>query len=134
MIPSGMNLPICFIDNTMNRAKIVDYYVNKLDEPSFEIYQVRQELEKNNVDEEEIRIIIRLVDSELQRRLLTKTENKRLNDVVWIGVVFTALGVGITIGTYTGVIDMGDHFLITYGPFLAGLSILFGGLAKQMHR
>jgi hypothetical protein len=115
----------------MDRVKIVNYFIDKIEDKNFEIHQVRQELEKNNLDEEEIRIIVRLVDNELQRRLLLNTENKRSNDLIWIGLILTAIGMGITIGTYTGIINMGDHFLITYGPFLGGLSILFGGLARS---
>jgi hypothetical protein len=34
----------------MSRAKIIDYYLAKLNEADFEIYRVRQELEKNSVD------------------------------------------------------------------------------------
>jgi len=43
------------------------------------------------------------------------------------GAVLTFIGVGITLGTYTGLIDMGDSFLIVYGPFFGGISILFAG-------
>ncbi|MBX2967025.1 MAG: hypothetical protein KF845_12845 [Cyclobacteriaceae bacterium] len=36
-----------------------------------------------------------------------------------------------TIGTYTGLIEMGDYFSLTYGPILGGLSILFYGLGRR---
>jgi hypothetical protein len=75
-----------------------------------------------------------LVDNELQRRLTTRTENKKSNNLVWVGIVVTTIGAGVTIGTYTGIINMGDHFLITYGAFLGGLSILVTGLARKRIR
>ncbi len=115
----------------MSRAKIVDYYIQKLDNKDFEIYDVRKELEKNNVGEEEIKVIVRLVDNELQRHLRTKTNNDRSNDWVWIGSILTVVGAGVTIATYTGIINMGNSFLIVYGPFLGGLSILLGGIARR---
>lgn len=115
----------------MDRAKIVDYYIQKIENKDFEIYQVREELTKNNFEEEEIKIIVRLVDNELQRRLRTKASDSNSNELIWIGATLTAIGAGVTIATYTGIIDMGNSFLITYGPFLGGLSILLGGFAKK---
>lgn len=115
----------------MDRAKIVDYYIQKIENKEFEIYQVREELTKNNFEEEEIRIIVRLVDNELQRRLHTKSNDSSSNELIWIGTILTIVGAGITIATYTGIIDMGNSFLITYGPFLGGLSILMGGIARK---
>ncbi len=115
----------------MDRAKIVDYYIQKIENKDFEIYQVREELTKNNFEEEEIKIIVRLVDNEVQRRLRVKSGDSRSNELILIGSILTAFGAGITLATYTGIIDMGNSFLITYGPFLGGLSILFGGFAKK---
>lgn len=114
-----------------DRAKIVDYYLQKLDDPNFEITQVRADLERNNFDEEQIRIIVRLVDNELQRRVLTSARSSRAVEWVWVGAILTALGAGITIATYVGIIDMGDSFMLVYGPFLGGLAILFAGLARK---
>lgn len=118
----------------MNRAQIVDYFFSKLDDKDFTISQVRQELENKNWDEEEIKVVVQLVDRELQGRLLAKSENSKSSDLVWIGSILTAIGAGITIGTYIGLINMGDHYLITYGPFLGGVSILFSGLAANRTR
>ena len=92
---------------------------------------VREDLERNNVEEAEIRVIVRLVDSELQLRLLTKTTNEKSVGLIWIGATLAALGAAITIGTYTGLIDMGNSFLMMYGPFLGGMPILLGGLGRK---
>lgn len=114
-----------------DRAKIVNYYLQKIKDKDFEILDVRRDLERNSFDEEEIKIIVRLVDSELQRKLLTAEDNKKAIDLVLVGGVITLVGLIITVGTYTGVINMGGSFLIVYGPFFGGLSILFAGLAKR---
>lgn len=115
----------------MSRAKIIDYYLEKLRTPGFEFHQIRQELEANNVDEEEIRAIVRVIDNELQRQTITKSENNYSKELIWAGAVVTILGAFITIGTYTGIINSGNSYIIAYGPFLGGLSILFTGLAKR---
>jgi hypothetical protein len=113
------------------RTKIVDFYLKKIADKDFEISDVRKDLERNSIDEDEIKVIVKLVDNELQRKLLTETENKRATDLVYVGAVITLIGLFITVGTYTGLIPMGDSFLIVYGPFLGGLSILFMGLARK---
>lgn len=115
----------------MHRAKIVDYYIEKINDKDFSILGVRQELEKNNLDEQEIKIIVRLVDNELQRRLTTRTTSNNSKELIWFGGIITVAGLIVTIGTYTGLIRMGNYFLLAYGPILSGLSILFYGLGKR---
>lgn len=115
----------------MTRAQIVDYYIEKSRNEGFELDQIRKDLQTRNIPEEEIRAIVRLVDSEIQRELLTKSSNSKSNEILWAGVALTIIGAGITIGTYTGLIAMGDSFLIVHGPFFAGLSLVAGGLAKK---
>jgi|SRR5690606_15753971 len=114
-----------------DRAKIIDHYLQQLDNPDFEITQVRADLERNNFDEEEIRVIVRLVDNELQRRQLTGSRNKQAGELIYVGGILTALGAGFTIATYTGLINMGNSFLLVYGPFLGGLSILVAALTRK---
>jgi hypothetical protein len=115
----------------MERAKIVDHFLAKVSEKDFNIYEVRQELEKHNFEEAEIKQIVRIVDNELQKIHLIKSHNKKANDLMWVGGILTAIGAGVTLGTYTGLLPMGNSFLITYGPFLGGLSIFFGAMAKK---
>lgn len=124
-------MPIPTVTHTTDRSKIVAHYLQQIENPDFQIAQIRRDLEGNNFDEEEIRTIVRLVDSELQRRLLATTRKRKAGDLVYIGGILTAIGAGITIATYTGLIDMGDSFLIIYGPFLGGLSILFAALTQK---
>lgn len=115
----------------MNKSKIIEYYLNKLKTPGFEFHHIRQELQTNKVDEEEIRVIVRIIDNELQRQTLTKTVNNYSKELIWVGTIVTLLGAFITIGTYTGIINSGNSYIIAYGPFLGGLSVLFAGLAKR---
>lgn len=109
---------------------MVDFFLQKIDDKTFEISGVRKELERNKIDEEEIRIIVKLVDEELQRRLLASSSHKRSQEIVYAGAALTLVGVLITLGTYTGVIEMGHSFLVVYGPFLGGLSMMVVGLAR----
>lgn len=110
----------------MNKDLRVEYYLDKLQNSNFELHHIRKELEIKNIPDEEIRAIVKQVDEELQRTALTKASKGRVKEILLSGIISTVFGAGITIGTYLGVIDMGDSFLVVYGPFFAGLSITIG--------
>lgn len=75
----------------MNRTKIVDYYVNKLSD-NFDISIVRSGLEQQSVKEDEIKTIVRLVDNELQKRLLRKRKDNARNNFLIVGIFLYVLG------------------------------------------
>ncbi|MEO9482859.1 MAG: hypothetical protein ABJG47_05410 [Ekhidna sp.] len=115
----------------MSRAGLVDHYIKESHKPGFEIDQIRKELESKEVPEEEIRTIFRLVDSEMQRKVLVKETRNRSKEYVGVGAVLTLIGLGITIGTYTGMVSMGNSFLLMYGPIIAGFSFMIGGWVES---
>lgn len=120
-----------YFSSDMSRAKIIDYYLEKSQREGFELDEIWRDLTKNNVDEEEIRIIVRLVDNEMQRRMFHNSDGKQSNNLIWIGLILTVVGASITIGTFTGLLNTGRSFILAYGPFLVGLSILARGIAKK---
>ncbi|MDN4164066.1 hypothetical protein QWY31_01065 [Cytophagales bacterium LB-30] len=109
----------------MDRVQIVDFYINRIANEKFEIDQVRKDLEANNFEEEEIKIIVRLVDNELQRRLLKKGNDESRIELSGVGVILTSLGAAIMFLSYLGVIDSGHSRIWDMAPLLSGLSILF---------
>ena len=115
----------------MNEENLVKYYLERSENKDFQINQIRKELEPKGVSDEEIRIIVRIVDNAVQRRELNQSSNLKANEIAIAGGVLTLIGAGITVATYTGIIDMGNSFLIVYGPFFGGLSLLIMGLAKR---
>lgn len=117
----------------MSRAKIIDHYILEAQNPGFEIDTIIRELSEKNVDHEEIQIIVRVVDNEIQRNVLIKTANDKSKELILVGLVLAVIGGGITIGTYTGLINLGNTFLLAYGPFFAGVSIMLTGLAKKKY-
>ncbi|KYG75074.1 hypothetical protein EV198_0394 [Roseivirga ehrenbergii] len=115
----------------MSRAKLIDYYIEKSQSPDFQIDQIRKELEPNNIPEEDIRAIVKLVDNHILNSAFTKNSKNRSTELIIAGAILALLGVGVTIATYTGLINLGDNFLVVYGPFFGGVSMLFGGLAQR---
>lgn len=115
----------------MRRTRLIDYYIEKSQDSDFEINQIRKELELQKLPDEEIRIIVKLVDNAIQKKALAKSLDSEGNELIIAGAVLIIVGIGITIGTYSGLINMGESFLIVYGPFLGGFSMLLGGLAQR---
>lgn len=114
-----------------DRKKLADFFIEKLKSSEMDIYHARQEMMKNNIPEDDIKAIMRILDREIIQIEIIKLENKRARDLILIGYVLTGIGLIITIGTFVGFIPMGDSFLLTIGPLAGGLSILFSGLAKR---
>ncbi|MEQ9304280.1 MAG: hypothetical protein RJQ14_10225 [Marinoscillum sp.] len=117
----------------MSRAKLIDYYIAESRNPNFQIDQIRKDLEKKGIADKEIKVIVRLVDNAIQNAALHKTTRNRSNELLIAGGVLTLIGAGITVGTYTGLINMGDSFLVVYGPFLGGASMVLGGLTRKRY-
>lgn len=115
----------------MSRAKLIDYYIEKSQSQDFQIDQIRKELEPNNIPEEDIRAIVKLVDNHILNSAFTKNSKNKSTELIIAGTILALLGVGVTIATYTGLINLGDNFLVVYGPFFGGVSMIFGGLAQR---
>ena len=111
----------------MSRAGLVDHYIAKSQKEGFEIDQIRKELEPQGVSEEDISAIVRLVDNEIQKRAINTSVGNKSKELMGIGAVLTAVGLGITIATYTGVIQMGNSFMLMYGPIIGGISLFLTG-------
>lgn len=117
------------------KEEIINYYFQRFEEKDFEISQVRRDLEKRNIEPEEIKNMVRIVEDEFQRYIKFKSEKAKGNGMVWMGVFLMIVGVGVTFLSYRGIIDLGNRFtLFSYGPFLGGLSLIFIGRSKRLRR
>jgi hypothetical protein len=115
----------------MDRKQRIDHYIQRLSDKNFEIYDVRRELEQQKVEEEEIKIIVRAVDTELQARLLKSAnpDHTALFNRMGIILVLTALALGV--GALVGIINAGVFFIFAYGSFFSGISVLLFGIFKR---
>lgn len=109
------------------RSKIVNFYLEKVSEKGFEISDVRKDLERNNFEEEEIRMIVRLVDEEMQAQLLTAANTNRATTLIYAGVVTILIGLVFVIGPSLRV----QSRVIDYSILVMGTGLLFTGLAKR---
>lgn len=115
----------------MDRQQRIDFYINKLSEKGFEIYHVRRELEAQNVDEQEIKAIVRAVDEELQKRLVLNAEKDHAASFTRYGIVLTAIGGVLLALSATKIIYFGENIYIGYVPFFIGLGMIVVGLLRK---
>lgn len=128
---AGYKFKIFASSPNMDRKQRIEYYLQKLSDKHFQIYDVRVELEQQNVPEEEIKAIVRAVDEELQKQLLAKNQRDSAGDIIRIGIIFMIIGVLIAITTWTGIISLGGMLFLTYGLFIGGLSMVLVGWMKR---
>jgi hypothetical protein len=118
----------------MDRQQRIDYYIQRLSDKNFEIYDVRRELEQQNVDEGEIKIIVRAVDAELQARLLTSTNPDYTRFFIRMGIILILIGLTLGLATVAGITNAGVFFIFAYGSFFGGISVLLFGIFKRKKR
>jgi hypothetical protein len=107
--------------------KLIGKYLNEKRNGK-DFTDIRKELEELSVEESKIRFIIRSIDNVILKEETNKVANIKAREVITIGGILSAVGLFITIGTYSGLIYMGNSFLIAYGPLFTGIAILFVGL------
>ncbi len=92
--------------------------------------EIRKTLEQNGIEEDKIKIIIRDIDNKILREEQIKSNNQKARELIYIGLFFTIAGLFLTIGSYTGFIDLGNVFVLAWGPVLGGLGTMFAGYGK----
>lgn len=115
----------------MDRSKMIDYFLNKIERREIELDGIRKEMEKNNLPEEDIRAVVRAVDSELRNHLGHQSHQNRARQLKIMGAVVASIGILLTIGTYTGVLLSGNSFFIVYGQVIAGIGLYYRGHMMQ---
>ncbi len=109
----------------------IDHYIQRLSDKNFEIYDVRRELEQQKVDEEQIKIIVRAVDAELQGRLLRTTKPDYTSLFIRMGIILILIGLVLGLANVVGIINAGVFFMFAYGSFFGGISMLLIGMFKR---
>jgi len=106
-----------------------EYLEKKLNGMDFDT--IRKELLDKGLDNQQTTVIIRSIDNKILKGAHRKMGNSKGNEMIYIGLALFMGGLIVTIGTYMGYIDMGDRFLIMYGPIFSGIAIIAMGLTKR---
>jgi hypothetical protein len=103
-------------------------------EEGMNIYDIRKGLQYKNVPEEDIKDIIRVVANYLLSKALTTSHKTKANELFWVGIILTIVGIIVTFGTLLGIINTGDSFTLAIGPILGGLSMIAISKAGYRHQ
>lgn len=107
----------------MTKHEIIEHYYHEVKNGmSFET--VRNQLSQSNFSPEEIKFIIREIDNSLIYNDFKKQDKSSRNEFLRLGIFLTGLGLLITISTFFGIVNLGNQFILAYGPIIAGISVI----------
>lgn len=114
-----------------SRAETIKEYFKKVDTGELDFSKLRKTLEEKNIEKEEIDIIVPLIDRKALRAIEIKADNAKGKNMFYGGLILSAIGLIVTIGTYTGLIDLKGFMIVAYGPILGGFTSAMIGKAKM---
>jgi len=117
-----------------NRANTINAFVTAIANGEMQFSDVRKKLEQYDLEEGEVTVVVRQVDNEIQRKALIKSKNESGQSLFLLGLVLCVLGLVTTIGTYTGLIDLGNYYVIAFGPILGGLGLVVKGRVEMKRK
>lgn len=117
--------------NNYSRAQTIDHYFELIDSGNMEFASLRKQLEEKDIPKDEISVVVRQVDKQLMRATQKRADHKMGKNLFIGGLCFSGLGVLLTFGTYSGLIDLGNVYLIGFGPITGGLIIAMKGKSKM---
>jgi len=110
-----------------NRIDTIKLFTEKILNKEMEFSDMRKTLKSQDIDDQEIKTVISLVDRKVQREELRKVERQKGKSLFYVGIVIVSLALILTIGSFTGLIDLKGYGIIAYGPIAAGLIMIFKG-------
>ena len=107
----------------MSRDEYISHLAGKLASDEIDFNEIRKELQTHKIGEVEMKSILRLIDKEAQRLVVTRTKRLRAHGYIVMGTLTMIAGV-------LSLIMFGPLFyLYGYGLCSGGLGLLIHGLA-----
>ncbi len=79
------------------RSEIIRRYIEQSRHKGFQINQIRKELEARDIPEMEIKAIVKSVDYEIQKNAVLDSEKNSGNELILVGAITIAIGLGTQI-------------------------------------
>ena len=117
----------------MTEDELINDFVSRIAKGEITFDKIRPMLEERGVEESRIKKIVRAVDDEIQKSLLTKSTTSSVGQVILLGVVLLVIGAVLAIGSFAGLFSLSNSYMviITYGTLIGGLVLLVGGLRRK---
>lgn len=116
-----------------NRAKTIDYFVTEIMAGNLEFSDVRKKLNAEGVEEEEIRIIARVIDSELRNSAVVNERDNYGKGLFYSGLILSVFGAVLVILALTGSI-LSINTIALFGPLIAGITLTSIGKSQMKGR
>ena len=98
------------------------YFTKKIEGMDFSV--IRAELRNRKLSAEDIKSIVCSIDDKLLQNIHSSNSRNETNGTMIIGALLVLGGTMLTFGTYTSWINLGDYYIISYGPILGGLGMM----------
>lgn len=109
--------------DTKTENELIEYFINEK-RNGMDYSKINEILTSKNIDKNIIKSIIQKIDNQILNDEKLIIKKLRAKELIFVGFFIAITGLFITIGTYTGIINMGNSFLLMYGPILAGIGII----------
>ncbi len=113
------------------KATAIDYFFNKISSNEMEFSAMRKQLESDGFEKDEINTIVRQVDNQLIRAEELEGSKAMGKNLYYGGLLVALAAALLTIATYTGIVNIGNRFLVLHGPMAVGLLIAYTGRTKM---
>lgn len=114
----------------MNLDELETYYLQKkLDGADYST--IRKELKEKGLPMEDISRIIDAIDTKIVSGMFSKQGRSEMSATMVIGFLLLVGGCVLTFGTYFKWIDLGNYYVISYGPIITGIGMMAGASAKR---
>lgn len=113
------------IGKSMNLVEVIDQYIDKCI-AGYPIDKIRDELKAQNYSDEDIWFIVREVDNYLLNNKIIGKPKKNWESIKLAGIVLMLIGAGIWFISYTGIIDIGEYYILPFGILFTGAALYYG--------
>ncbi|MFY0592285.1 hypothetical protein [Roseivirga sp.] len=114
----------------MDKSKLIDFALEEA-RKGRDFGEIRKELAQLGLEEKEISEVLRYVDNHLLNKALDGSYKSHRREYFLVGCFLLIIGIGITLGTYFGLISMGNNYLVSYGPIAAGLGLIVSNRSNR---
>jgi hypothetical protein len=108
----------------MDGNDLIDRLTREIASEEKDFAQARAELKELGYDDDYIDYLIRYIDSKLISGDYNKVTRGLGREYFYVGLFLLIAGLAATLGTYFGLINTGNMFIITYGPIIVGLGLV----------
>ena len=115
------------MNGNYSRAKTIDSNAALITAGEMEFSQLREKLEKMQLEPAEISLVVDLVNKKVIQTAKFEQEHAKGKGLLIGGISLAVLSIAIGLLSYTGILDLQGNTLIMYGPVIGGIIIALRG-------